>query len=267
MTDSFEGFVRNRTKALLAQGRLSLCITLRQVRSVEIVRMVAACGYDSLYVDLEHGNVPPEAAVQICTTALDVGVTALARLPGHDPNLAAQILDGGAMGLIFPHVNTAQEARAVVAACKYPPLGYRSVSGSIPQMGFRQWPGVDTGAILNEQMLIIVQVETGQAVENVDAIAAVEGVDILLIGTNDLCADLGIHGQLDSPQVDHAYRATIAACNKHGKVCGVGGLASSEMLIRKYVDLGGRFISAGTEQDFLLAGARQRAAFVKTLGA
>ncbi len=265
MSESLEEFVRNRSKARLADGRLSICVTFRQMQSVEMVRAAKACGYDSLYVDHEHGSVPLEATRQICAAALDIGITALVRVPKIESDLVGHVLDGGAMGVIFPHIDTPELAKRAVEVCKYPPTGRRGVNNSIPQFGYRKWPGVDMRAVLNKETWVVCQVESGECVSNIDAIAAVEGVDILFVGTNDLCADLGIDGQLDHPQVEHAYQATIAACKKHGKVCGIGGLAAREDLLKKYIDMGGRFVAAGADQAFFEAGARKRAQFIQSL--
>ncbi|WP_316980343.1 HpcH/HpaI aldolase family protein [Shumkonia mesophila] len=265
MSESFADFARNLTKMRLASGKLSVCMSFRQFENVEMVRAVKACGYDSLYVDLEHGRVSPQAAAQICATALDVGVAPLVRVPKIQSDLVGFVLDGGAMGIIFPHIDTPELARAAVAACKYPPKGHRGFNSAIPQTGYRKWPAVEVREVLNNETLVICQVESGECVENINEIAAVDGVDILFIGTNDLCADLGIDGQLDSPEVEHAYRATIDACKKYGKYCGVGGFSGREDLIKKYIEMGGRFISAGADQAFFMGGARKRAEFIKSI--
>lgn len=265
MSESFEEFVRNGAKARLADGKLSVCMVLRQVQTVEMVRAVKACGFDSLYIDFEHGRISREAATQICAAALDIGVTPLVRVPKLESDVVSFVLDGGAMGIIFPHIDTPEMARAAVSVCKYKPMGTRGFNNAIPQLGYRSWPGVDVSKVLNDQTMVICQVESGECLNNIDEIAAVDGVDILFIGACDLSADLGIEGQLDHPLIEQAYQATINACTKYGKYCGIGGFPARQDLMKKYVEMGGRFVSAGSDQDFMINGAKTRAEFIHAL--
>ena len=115
----------------------------------------------------------------------------------------------------------------MVAAVKYPPLGGRGAVGGLPHLQYRSFPAAEANAALNAATMVIVQFESAQAVEKAEEIAGVEGVDMVLIGTNDLLADMGLDGQFEHAKVRDAYARTIAACRKHGKHVGVGGLARS----------------------------------------
>ncbi len=106
-------------------------------------------------------------------------------------------------------------------------------------------------------------IETTDGLARVDEIAATEGVDILLIGANDLCAELGIDGQFESPLVRDAYRRALDACERHGKKLGIGGLASRPKLIEEFLKLGARYVSSGADLSFLLAGAKDKAATIR----
>jgi len=112
---------------------------------------------------------------------------------------------------------------------------------------------------MNAATLVVVQFEAGDAIERAEEIVAVEGVDLVLIGTNDLTADLGIPGQFDHARVREAYARTLAVCRKHGKHLGVGGLASRPDLAAEFVKMGARYVSTGTDLAFLLAAASERA--------
>ena len=114
----------------------------------------------------------------------------------------------------------------MVAAVKYPPLGGRGASGGLPHLQYRSFPAAEANAALNAATMVIVQFESAQAVDKAEEIVGVEGVDMVLIGTNDLLADMGLDGQFEHAKVREAYARTIAACRKHGKHVGVGGLAS-----------------------------------------
>ena len=113
--------------------------------------------------------------------------------------------------------------------------------------------------------MVIVQCELAEAVKNADSIAAVEGVDMILVGTNDLLADIGAAGEFDHPYIREAYGQVIAACRKNGKHAGIGGLTSRPQLMAEFVKLGARFVSMGTDLGFLLDGAKPRAQWVRDL--
>jgi 4-hydroxy-2-oxoheptanedioate aldolase len=258
-------FLRNAVKARLAEDRLALIFTVRQWRTIDIARTVKSCGYDGLYVDMEHSAITFDATAQICTAALEIGLTPLVRVPSCDPYFVAQALDGGAMGIIAPHVETAEDARLAVAAAKYPPDGNRSISTTIPQFRFESWPADRAFALVNAETLVVPMIETRRGLDNVRDIAAVDGVDVLMIGSNDLCADLGIHGEFDHPDLRDAYQQTIDACRALGKHVGIGGLAGRADLTRSLVAAGARFVSAGTDQFFMIEAARERANALRAL--
>ncbi len=125
-------------------------------------------------------------AAQICAAALPVPVTALVRVPAASPGVCVPLLDRGCQGIIAPHVDTATQAREVVARSTYPPTGERSVTGGIPQLGYDSLSPAATARLLNPTTLVAVMVESEEAIVNASAIAAVDGVDLLLVGTSDL---------------------------------------------------------------------------------
>src|SRR2546428_6267669 len=124
--------VRNPVKEKLARGELVSSMTARLVSSIEIVRIAKTAGFDSLYIDLEHSSFSMETTSQICVMALEAGIPALVRVPANTPEYISRVLDGGALGVIAPGVRSAAEARAVVAAAKYPPLGERGLTAGLP---------------------------------------------------------------------------------------------------------------------------------------
>jgi 2-keto-3-deoxy-L-rhamnonate aldolase RhmA len=164
-------------------------------------------------------------------------------------------------------VRSAADAAAVVRQAKYPPLGERSAGGPLPHWHYRSFPVAETNAAANAETLVVAMIETRAALDDVEAIAAVEGLDLLLVGTNDLCAECGIAGQFDHPLVAEAYARTLAACSRQGKHVGIGGLGSRPDLIAGLVGQGARFVSAGSDLTFLLAAATAGAEFVAGLGA
>ena len=248
----------NHTKRQLAEGKLALGMGLRLSRSVDIATIGKTCGYDWLFIDMEHSSMDLDTAAQIAMAALPVGITPIVRVPGKEHHHASRILDAGAQGIVVPHVDSVEEAQRAVAYCKYPPVGTRSAMGALPQFAYRSVPVGEALPVANQETLVIVMLETPDAVAKADAIAAVPGLDVILIGTNDLCAEMGIPGQFNDARVEDAYRTVIAACRKHGKHPGMGGVYEPG-LMQKYIGYGMRFILSGGDLSFLMAGARERA--------
>jgi len=240
-------------------------MTVRLVSSVEIVRIAKTAGFDAIYVDLEHSAFSLETTGQIAVMALEAGVPALVRVPARTPEYISRVLDAGALGVIAPGVGSASEAQEVVAAAKYPPLGSRGLSTGLAHLGFRSVPAAEALPKMNDATMVIVQLESAAGLAAIEAIVAVPGVDMVLIGTNDFLADLGHAGEYDHPKVREAYERSIAACRKHRKHVGVGGLASRPDLVQQYVGMGARFVSTGTDLGFLLSAATDRAKQVRAL--
>jgi 2-keto-3-deoxy-L-rhamnonate aldolase RhmA len=265
-THSREGFfmsiVHNAAKRRLAAGELSLGMGLRQARTVDTATIAKTCDFDWLFIDMEHNSMDVDVAAQIAMAALGAGVTPIVRVPGLEHYHASRLLDAGAQGIVVPHVDSVEQAQRVVAACRFPPLGHRSIAGAQPQLGFKAMPIAEAMRIVNEEILVVVMLETPLAIANADAIAAINGIDVLLIGTNDLCAEMGSPGQFGAKAVEDAYATVIAACRKHGKYPGMGGVYD-HALFPKFVGMGMRFILAGSDVSFIMAGASARTSFLR----
>jgi 2-keto-3-deoxy-L-rhamnonate aldolase RhmA len=231
----------------------------------EIARIARTAGFDTLYVDIEHSSFSLDTCGQICMAALEAGIAPFVRVPANTPDYVSRVLDGGALGVIAPHIRSADEAKAVVRAAKFPPLGERSNAGGLPHLHFRSFPAAETCAALNDATMVVVQFESAAALDRAEEIVAVDGVDMVLLGLNDLLADWGIPGEYDHPRVREAYAKTIAACRKRGKHCGVGGLATRPDLVAEFVEMGARYVSTGTDLAFLLSACAARAQQVKEI--
>jgi 4-hydroxy-2-oxoheptanedioate aldolase len=254
--------LRNHMKEKLARGEVVASMTVRLSRSIEIAQIAAASGFDTLYVDLEHNTLSIDTCCQICIAAQSIGITPLVRVPANTPDYICRVLDGGAMGVITPHIRSAAEAREMVNLVKFPSLGHRSAGGALSHYGYRSFPMAETYSAMNDATSLVVMLETVAALENVEEIIATDGVDMLLVGSNDLCAEMGIPGQYDHPQLAEAFSRAIAAAKKHGKYVGIGGLASRDDLMARFVQLGARYVSTGTDLGFLISACSQRAQFV-----
>jgi 2-keto-3-deoxy-L-rhamnonate aldolase RhmA len=257
MPNEINELLRNHVKEKLGRGEVVASMTVRLIRGIEIARIAKTAGFESLYVDLEHASFSLDTTGQICIAALEAGITPLVRVPGIAE--VSRVLDGGALGVIAPHVQSADDAQAYVAAAKFPPLGHRSAAGPLPHLHYRSFPAAVANAALNAATLLIVQFESEQALSQAEAIAAVEGVDLVMIGSNDLLADWGLAGQYEHARLRDAYARTIAVCRKHGKHVGIGGLASRPDLATEFVRMGARYVSTGTDLGFLLAACTAKA--------
>lgn len=256
--------IANHARRKLEAGQLALGMGLRQARTVDIAQIAQACDFDWLFIDMEHNSMSMDTAAQICAAALGVGVAPLIRVPAHESFHSTRLLDAGAQGIVIPHVDNAQQALRVVDFCRFPPLGHRSIPGGLPQTRFATLPVPETVELINGETLVVVMIETVEGLRNVDEIAAVKGVDALLVGCTDMAAELGVTGQLDHARVKEALDMVFAACRKHGKFAGVGGVYD-EALMREYVAKGARLILSGSDLAFLMAGARARSSMLRTI--
>ena len=258
--------LRNPLAERLASGRLGLALIVQKSATVDIAVAARSCGFDALSVDLEHSVISESDAAQICVTAMLAGVTPLVRLPGHDPATASRSLDVGALGVIVPHVETAEEARAIVSACRYSPQGTRSVTYHWPHLGYRT--DHDPRAVseaFNAATTIVAMLESPQAVERVDEIAAVPGIDVVHVGSVDLADAMGVPGRLDDPRMIAGYERVIGACRRSGKVAGIGGVGGRPDIAARVIGMGARFLTAGIDWDLMLSAARQRVRSLRDL--
>jgi 2-keto-3-deoxy-L-rhamnonate aldolase RhmA len=247
--------IENQLLKKLRAGETALCFTVRISRTLHAVAIARAAGFESMYVDMEHSQVSFEDTSQMCLAACLAGITPLVRVPSHAHYDISRVLDGGAAGVIIPHVDNAAEAKACVEACRFPPQGKRSVAGSGAVLGYASLPAAETNRVLNENIIVIPMLETPQAIQNADEIAAVDGIDMLLVGTNDLMAEMGIPGELDNPKVREAYATVAAACKKHKRFLGIGGIKNGAILtdIRA---MGATFLLGSNDEALLAAAAK-----------
>lgn len=256
--------VPNHCRTRLDAGHLALGFGVHHLRGSAPGMIAAATGFDWLFIDMEHGALSVDDAAQISLAALGQGVTPIVRVCKDALFEGARCLDNGAMGVVVPHVDTPEEAEAVVRAFRFPPTGHRSWGGPAFAHRLAAVNPAEAQRELNASILVACMIETPRSVAEAEAIAAVPGVDILMFGTSDLTATMGIPGEIAHPEVRAAYAKVGAVCARHGKVMGMGGVYD-EAAARDYVALGARFILAGSDHAFLMAGAGARAGFLRRL--
>lgn len=247
--------LHNALKQRLAADEVAISMQVRLVESVEIAHIAKAAGFDCFYIDLEHCAMSLRTVSQICVSAIAGGIAPMVRTGNLSHDNIGRLLDIGALGIIAPHIRTADDARHLVDACRFPPAGSRSVSIGLPHFLHRPVPALEARRLLDAATVVTVMIESLDALENVEAIAAVDGLDLMLVGTNDLTAEMDIGREFDHPRVEEAYERILAAGKSHGVHVGIGGLSGRPDLISKYVEDGARFISSGSDLQFLVSAA------------
>jgi 2-keto-3-deoxy-L-rhamnonate aldolase RhmA len=256
--------IPNVTLAKLRAGKIAIAFSVHHLRSVSVPMVARAAGFDWLFIDMEHGALSVQEATQLCIAALPTGITPVVRVCGGAFDEGTRALDNGAQGLVIPHISTPAQAKRVVDAFRFPPLGSRSWGGGLAVYGYANVDSVTAQAQLDNDVLICCMIETAEAVANAEAIAAMPGIDALLIGSSDLTTDMGMSDQFGHEKIQAAYETVINACRKHGKHPGMGGIYDQEWAAR-YTKMGARFNLGGSDAMFIMQAASARARFFAEL--
>ncbi|WP_329081045.1 aldolase/citrate lyase family protein [Streptomyces niveus] len=214
----------------LHAGELTLMLGIRTSRTADIVQIAHSTGHHSVMVDLEHSAMSTDVAAQLCAAAGSLGMTALVRIPEREYGMIGRLLDGGAHGVVAPRVETPDEAEQIALACRFPPRGRRSQTTTVPQLGMRPTPARELNPALDGTTVVQVLLETPAGIANADAIARLDGVDMLAIGANDFTAELGVPGRYGDPRLRAAVETVAEACRRHGKLLMIGGVADRAVL-------------------------------------
>jgi 2-keto-3-deoxy-L-rhamnonate aldolase RhmA len=242
----------------LTRGIPVAALGIRSSRTADIARIARSSGHHAIWVDLEHSTMPIDTAALICAAALDLGLAPFVRVPEREYGVVGRLLDGGVLGIIAPRVETAEEAQDIVAACRFPPLGHRSAIATLAHLDFERMPPAQFNREMNRATVVKILLESPRGIENAEAIAALPGVDVVGIGTNDLTAEMGLEGQFRHPNVRKAHESALAACRRAQKPLAIGGIgevAYAAELIRMGA---APFMFTGIDTDLLLAAARDR---------
>lgn len=249
----------NSFKAALGQpsARIGLWLGLADAYCAEIC---ATAGFDWLLIDGEHAPNDLRSMLRSLQALAAYGAAPVVRLPHGEPALIKQVLEIGANTLLVPMVETAEQARALVQAMRYPPEGGRGVGSGLARSS--RWGGIqDYLHTANEDVCLLVQAESKLALENIEEIAAVSGVDGVFIGPADLSASMGYLGQPGHPEVRVAIEHAFRQLAKQGKPFGI--LATDESLARHYIAFGAKFVAVGVDATLLAQATRNLAARFK----
>lgn len=242
----------------LQDGLPVMALGVRSARTTEIVRIAKATGHHAIWVDLEHSSMSIELAASMCATALDLGVFPFVRIPERDYGLIGRVLDGGALGIIAPRIETRAQTIDILQACRFPPLGQRSAINNLPHMRMQRMEASLQNTVLNRAIVVQVLVETERGIDKIEEIASTPGLDMIGIGTNDLTAELGVAGDFRHPSVRRAHLTAIEVCRRHQKPLAIGGIrdvAYAADLIR----LGAApFLFTGIDTEILFGAVQAR---------
>ncbi len=239
----------NPLKQQLRAGKSVVGLTVT-IPSADVVLQAARVGFDFVWIEMEHSPVSLEAVRNMVLATQGTPLIPIVRVPVNELWTAKRALDSGALGVIFPFTSTPELARQAVAACRYPPLGKR---GAGPGLAALRWPAPQGYAdFADKNALCIIIIEEKRAVENIDAILEVPGIDVVFIGPNDLSYSYGDRGR-QTDQVKAAIATILAAAKKRGLPC---GRTAGPGDIKASTEQGFQFFQAGSELSFLAAGTR-----------
>ncbi|MER7993359.1 HpcH/HpaI aldolase family protein [Micromonospora chalcea] len=244
---------RSRFRAALARPNAPALGTWVKLPVMESVELLALAGFDFVVVDLEHAPIDLQTAYQLIGTANHLGLAPIVRIPALDPGLTQRILDAGAEGVMVPHVDTVEQARAAVAAVRFPPLGARGVGSTSRAGAWGAMPRAEYLRYGQEEVVLVVQIESARAASSAGAVAAVPGVDALLVGAADLSTSEGTTE--DDPRVVALVGSAVKDCLAAGVPIGNSGGADADA-VRRAADAGFSFTLLSNDASLLGAAAR-----------
>lgn len=265
--NSDEGIGRNSPEGVidrLKAGKLVIGLNARHSRTAEAAAIFKDCGYDFLFLDDEHSPIPSGIAYELSLAAVRNGITPMVRARRNEPADIGCHFSNGALGVFVPHVEDRADAERAVRSSRFAPRGNLSVPGFLPQLGYTSIPAHEATARLNEMHVVAVMIESGEAISNIDNIAAVNGVDVLFMGLHDITHDLGLQGQYESPRIKEAIVQVCQAARRNGKYAGIGGVKSNSMW-EFCVAQGMRFLLVENDLHMLVARATERARYFKSI--
>jgi 2-keto-3-deoxy-L-rhamnonate aldolase RhmA len=246
---------KNGAKARLLEGGAAIGTMVSEMWTEEVAYVLAAAGFDFFVIDTEHGSADIESLQRVSRGARSAGIVPLVRVPDIGYPFIARALDAGALGVMVPHVETAADAREIVRCAKYPPVGERGFGLRSAITDYRGASVAEAIAWSNAETMIMAQIESRRALDHLDDIAAVPGIDVLLIGPTDLSISLGVPGEMLHPTMQEAYRRVVEAAGRHHRVAGIH--PADVKVVQLGRDMGMRLLMYASDIRMLLGAGRQ----------
>lgn len=240
----------NKVKKALANGEVVIGTMISEVRGPGIITMLATAGYDFVYIDMEHSSYSIETVADMIAVSKAHDIVTIVRTPGLSRLALSRPLDAGAEGLLIPQVETEEEVKQIVEYTKYYPLGERGMALRRAHSNFAQVKTADYIKLANEETLIVIQIESERAINDLEKLVRVEGVDAAFIGPADLSQSYGIPGQTGDPRITAALERFIRVCNDHGVAPGIHVYDMESA--KKWIDAGMRLIAYSNDISMIV---------------
>lgn len=250
-------------KSRLRAGGTVLGSEINRIRSADIARIYSVAGFDFVFIDMEHSGFTFETVADMCDTARRYGIAPIVRVPQVEYPFVSRALDCGAKGIIVPRVNTPQQVRDIVSWVRYPPHGIRGFADTLAQTEGRSMSAAEFIAAAMRDTLVVIQIERREAVENLDAMLSIEGVDVACMGCFDLSIDLGVPGDMTAPAMQDAIGKVVDSAARHKIASGI--ITGNMDLIAHWVGRGMQFVSYSSDSPLLQTAASSAAARLREI--
>lgn len=245
----------NRVKRALAEGRTQIGTGYGQIRTPEAVRILAAAGFDWIFIDTEHGAFSQETIQDLCRAATDTNLVPIVRVASLEYDLVARALDCGAQGVIFPRVESVELLREAVSWTRFPPVGVRGFGLTPSHVNYEKVTIAQILEHVNRETMVVLQIETQKAVDMRDDLLSVPGIDAVMVGPVDLSISLGVPGDFQHPKMVTAMEQIRDSCIRHGVAPGTQTRALP--LAKFWRERGMRFLGCSTETGMLFEKAAE----------
>ena len=235
----------NRVRQLRAEGKIPIGHMISEFGTRGVAKITEAAGVDFVIIDMEHSANGIEAVGDLVAWFRATRVTPMVRIPDTEYHFIAQALDAGALGIMVPRVDTPEQAQRAVEAARYPPEGRRGLAIGMAVTDYVYTSPAEYMPEANRNNLVMCQIETQMGLDNVDAIAALDGVDVLFLGQQDLSHSMGIVAEFEHPRFIEALRTITVAAKRHGKAAAAQPMSASQA--KEWIDLGFNVISWGAD--------------------
>lgn len=244
----------NQLRAILKQGKPAFGTMIQEFKSPALAYLFANAGFDFVFIDMEHGPFEIESVSDLVKSIRLQGLTCLVRVPDGQYHLISRVLDSGAEGIMVPRVETRQAVEYIVSCVKYPPVGKRGLSITKAHNDYRKADQFEFTRQANQENLVILQIERSEAIDHIDDMLSVPGVDVALIGPNDLSMSLGVPNDHTHPVMKAAVEKVISSAARHHVYSGAH--TTQEPLV-EWASLGMQVLVYGTDIDFLARASTQ----------
>ncbi len=248
----------NRVKRALAEGRIQIGTGYGQLRSPETVRILAAAGFDWIFIDTEHGAFHTESIQDLCRASFDTNLVPIVRVASMEYDLVARALDCGGQGVIFPRVESVELLERSVSWTRFPPAGIRGFGLTPTHVCYEKATIPEILEHMNRETLVVLQIETQRAVDMRDELLSVPGIDAVMVGPVDLSISLGVAGDFQHPKMVAAMESIRDSCIQHGVAPGTQ--TRSLQLAKFWHERGMRFLGCSSETGMLFEKASEIAA-------